>query len=260
MFHKGDKVLKKQPLIEVAGISKFFGAVQALKKVDLRVGYNEVLGLVGDNAAGKSTLMKVLTGAYIRDEGEVFLEGEKVNFTHPRESRARGIEMVYQDLALVNNIDIAGNIFLGEEPKRTIFGPIKIMDRRKMEAESEGILRKLKIGVRSVKTKVGILSGGQQKAVAIGKSFSHKAKLIIMDEPTAALGVRAVNKLLDLVRQIKEEGISVIFISHRLQDIFSIGDRITVLREGHVVGDKKISETTPDEIANLMVGADLIKF
>lgn len=252
--------MKNEPLIKMIGVSKSFGAVQALNKVDLELNYNEVLGLVGDNAAGKSTLMKILTGAYSRDEGEVFFEGEKVNFIHPMESRARGIEMVYQDLALAENIDVAGNIFLGEEPKKTIFGPIKIMDRQKMEKESWGVLKRLKIRIDSVRTKVKVLSGGQQKAVAIGKTISHKSKVIIMDEPTAALGTKAVSLLLDLVKRIREEGISIIFISHRLQDIFSVGDRVMVLREGQVVGDKKISETTPDEIANLMVGADLIKF
>lgn len=252
--------MKNEPLIKMVGVSKFFGAVQALNKVDLELNYNEVLGLVGDNAAGKSTLMKILTGAYSRDEGEIFLEGEKVNFIHPMESRARGIEMVYQDLALAENIDVAGNIFLGEEPRKTIFGPIKIMDREKMEKESWDILKRLKIRIGSVRTQVKLLSGGQQKAVAIGKTISHRSKAIIMDEPTAALGTKAVSRLLDLVKRIKEEGISIIFISHRLQDIFSVGDRVVVLREGQVVGNKEISETAPDEVANLMVGADLIKF
>lgn len=252
--------MKREPLIKMVGISKSFGTVQALKNVNLELNYNEVAGLVGDNGAGKSTLMKILTGAYTPDEGEIFVEGKRVNFTHPSQSRNMGIEMVYQDMALAGNIDVAGNIFLGREPKKSILGtPIKIMDRKKMEKESSETLDELKIKVSSLKMKVKFLSGGQQKAVAIGRSISRKAKVIIMDEPTAALGPRAVSRLLELIKHIKESGISIIFISHRLQDIFMVGDQVIVLREGERVGYKRISDTAPKEIASLMVGADLIK-
>ena len=252
--------MKREPLIKMVGISKSFGTVQALKNVNLELNYNEIAGLVGDNGAGKSTLMKILTGAYTPDEGEIFVEGKRVNFTHPSQSRDMGIEMVYQDMALAENIDVAGNIFLGREPKKPILGTaIKIMDRKKMEKESSKTLDELKIKVSSLKKKVKFLSGGQQKAVAIGRSISRKAKVIIMDEPTAALGPRAVSRLLELIKHIRESGISIIFISHRLQDIFMVGDKVLVLREGERVGYKGVSDTTPEEIANLMVGADLIK-
>lgn len=252
---------KNEPLVKMISICKSFGTVEALKGVDLVLYQNEVAGLVGDNGAGKSTLMKVLTGALFPTSGEIYIEGEKVHFTHPHQSRDKGIEMIYQDMALAGNIDVPGNIFLGRELKRNLFGtPLQILDRKKMEEESQKVLAQLKIKVSSLKTRVSNLSGGQQKAVAIGRSISRKAKVIIMDEPTAALSPKAVSKLLDLIRRIKDAGgVSIIFISHRLQDIFLVGDRVMILREGKMVGDKKIKETTPEEVANLMVGADLIK-
>lgn len=252
---------KNEPLVKMISICKSFGTVEALKGVDLVLYQNEVAGLVGDNGAGKSTLMKVLTGALIPTSGEIYIEGEKVHFTHPHQSRDKGIEMIYQDMALAGNIDVPGNIFLGRELKRNLFGtPLQILDQKKMEEESQKVLDQLKIKVSSLKSRVSNLSGGQQKAVAIGRSISRKAKVIIMDEPTAALSPKAVSKLLDLIRRIKDAGgVSIIFISHRLQDIFLVGDRVMILREGKMVGDKKIKETTPEEVANLMVGADLIK-
>jgi len=252
---------KKEPLIRMVNICKSFGTVQALKGVGLVLYHNEVAGLVGDNGAGKSTLMKILTGAYLPTSGEIYIEGEEVHFTHPHQSRERGIEMVYQDMALAGNLDIPGNIFLGRELKKSLFGtPIQILDRKIMEDESQKVLDQLKIKVKSLSARVSTLSGGQQKAVAIGRSIFRKARVIIMDEPTAALSPNAVSKLLDLIMRIKKAGgVSIIFISHRLQDIFLVGDRVMVLREGKMVGDKKIVETTPEEVANLMVGTDLIR-
>jgi len=252
---------KNEPLVKMISICKSFGTVEALKGVDLVLYQNEVAGLVGDNGAGKSTLMKVLTGALFPTSGEIYIEGEKVHFTHPHQSRDKGIEMIYQDMALAGNIDVPGNIFLGRELKRNLFGtPLQILDQKKMEEESQKVLDQLKIKVSSLKSRVSNLSGGQQKAVAIGRSISRKAKVIIMDEPTAALSPKAVSKLLDLIRRIKDAGgVSIIFISHRLQDIFLVGDRVMILREGKMVGEKKIKKTTPEEVANLMVGADLIK-
>ncbi|GAB4114680.1 MAG: ATP-binding cassette domain-containing protein [Candidatus Caldatribacteriota bacterium] len=252
---------KKEPLVRMVDICKSFGTVQALKGVNLVLYYNEVVGLVGDNGAGKSTLMKILTGAHLPTSGKIYIDGEEVHFTHPHQSREKGIEMVYQDMALAGNIDIPGNIFLGRELKKNLFGtPLQILDREKMEDASRKVLDQLKIRVDSLRTRVNNLSGGQQKAVAIGRSIFRKARIIIMDEPTAALSPTAVSKLLDLIMRIKKTGgVSIIFISHRLQDIFLVGDRVMVLREGKMVGDKKIKETTPEEVANLMVGADLIR-
>lgn len=243
-----------QPLVKMVNICKRFGAVEALKNVNFEVGEREIVGLVGDNGAGKSTLMKVLTGAYSADSGDIYFEGKKVHFSHPIESRKMGIEMIYQDLALAEDIDIAGNIFLGREPKKKILGNLfSLMDIKKMHKESEKTLKKLNINIPSTKRKVRILSGGQRKAVAIGRATYWDAKLVIMDEPTAALAIREVSKVLELIKGIRERGISVVFISHNLQEVFSIVDRIVVLRSGELAGARKINETDMDEIARLMI-------
>ena len=246
------------PLVEMRNIKKSFGAVQALRGVDLVLHHNEVLGLVGDNAAGKSTLMKVLSGAYIPDEGEIFIEGKKVHITKPEDSRRLGIEMVYQDFALANNLDVAANVFLGREAVRWKLGPIRVMDKRLMEKEAQRLLDRLKIDIDSVRLKVENLSGGQRQAVAIGRATAFNAKVIIMDEPTAALSVAAIGKVLDLIRELKAQGCSIIIISHRLEDIFQVGDRVMVLRHGRKVADRPIEgdiHEFREQIVAYMVGA-----
>jgi ABC-type sugar transport system ATPase subunit len=225
------------PVVEMRKIKKNFAAVQALRGVDLVLHHNEVLGLVGDNAAGKSTLMKVLSGAYIPDEGEIFLEGRKANIGNPMDARRLGIEMVYQDFALANNLDVAANVFLGREMVRTRLGPIGVMDERHMERETTHLLNRLKIDIASVRLKVERLSGGQRQAVAIARATAFDAKVTIMDEPTAALSVAAISKVLDLVRELKAQGSSIIIISHRLEDIYQVSDRLMVLRQGRTVCD-----------------------
>jgi simple sugar transport system ATP-binding protein len=245
-----------KPLVEMKGIRKNFGAVQALKGVDLTLHHNEVLGLVGDNAAGKSTLMKVLSGAYIADEGDILLEGEKASITKPEDSRHLGIEMVYQDFALAGNIDVAGNIFLGRE--RTLGGLgklLQILNRRGMDEASRELLGRLKIEVESVRQKVNELSGGQRQAVAIGRATAFNAKVVIMDEPTASLSVSAIEKVLELIKQLKEHQVSVIIISHRLEDILSVSNRVMVLRLGRRVGDMENKGVTKDDLVAYMVGA-----
>lgn len=247
--------MSEEPLIRMIGIVKKFGAVEALRGIDLEVFHGEIVGLVGDNGAGKSTLMKVLTGVYTADKGEIFFEGERVHFTSPLESRARGIEMIYQDLALADDIDVAGNIFLGREIRRQsllsfLFG---LMDLRTMQRESERILKELETTVSSVRQKVQNLSGGQRKAVAIARATYWDAKLVIMDEPTAALALFEVQRVLSLIKKLKERGISVIFISHNLQEVFSTADRIVVLRSGELAGVRETGETTQEEIAQLMI-------
>jgi simple sugar transport system ATP-binding protein len=244
-------------LVEMRGIYKSFGAVQALRNVDLFLGYNEVLGLVGDNAAGKSTLMKVLSGAYIADQGGIFMDGQKVEVGEPKDSRRLGIEMVYQDFALAGNIDVAGNIFLGREIKResALSRLLRVMNRRKMEGEARSLLNRLRIQVASVRHKVDTLSGGQRQAVAIARATTFNARVVIMDEPTASLSVAAIEKVRELIKTLKEQNVSVIIISHRLEDIFQVGDRIMVLKHGKRVGDRPISEITRDEVVSLMVGA-----
>ena len=247
--------MSEEPLVRMVGIVKRFGAVEALKGVDFEVFPKEIVGLVGDNGAGKSTLMKILTGAYSADRGEIFFEGERVHFTSPLESRERGIEMIYQDLALAEDVDIAGNIFLGREPrKRSLFALLLgLMDLRTMHAEAKRILGELETTITSTKQKVRVLSGGQRKAVAIARATYWNAKLIIMDEPTAALAIFEVQKVLELVRKLRERGIAVIFISHNLQEVFAVADRIVVLRSGELAGVRRTCETSQEEIAQLMI-------
>jgi len=241
------------PIVEMEGIKKNFGAVQALRGVDLTLYHNEVLGLVGDNAAGKSTLMKVLSGAYMPDEGCIYLDSHQVHITGPEESRRLGIEMVYQDFALANNLDVASNIFLGREAVRLNLGLLRVMNKRRMEQESRRLMDRLKIDIASVRLKVENLSGGQRQAVAIGRATAFDAKVIIMDEPTAALSVAAVGKVLDLIRELKRQGASIIIISHRLEDIFSVGDRVVVLRQGRKVGDLPLAGRSFDQVREAVV-------
>ncbi len=246
-----------EPLVKMQGISKAFGAVQALLRVDLDLYPGEVLGLVGDNAAGKSTLMKVLTGVHHPDEGELWFEGRRVVFASPRDSRNLGVEMIYQNLALARNLDVVANVFLGREHTRPALGGLlRWLDERRMEAESWEILRRLKINMDSVRKPVNRFSGGQQQAVAIARAVSFSARVVVMDEPTASLAVKEVGKVLDLIAQLRAKGVSVILISHRLQDIFAVGDRVMVLRGGQRVAVRRIAETSMDEVVKYIVGAE----
>ncbi len=249
---------ERPPVVEMRDIRKSFGAVQALRGVSFMLHENEVLGLIGDNAAGKSTLMKVLSGAYVPDEGQIFIDGQPVGFSSPMDARRQGIEMVYQDYALANNLDVASNVFLGREAVRTSIGPISIMDKRYMELESKALLNRLKIDIASVRLKVERLSGGQRQAVAIARATAFNAKVIIMDEPTAALSVAAIAKVLDLVSQLKDQGASIIIISHRLEDIYQVSDRTIVLRHGLKVSDTPIAgdiHEFREQVVAYMVGA-----
>ncbi|MBM3143839.1 MAG: sugar ABC transporter ATP-binding protein [Chloroflexi bacterium] len=246
------------PVVEMRNIKKSFGAVQALCGVDLVLHHNEVLGLVGDNAAGKSTLMKVLSGAYIPDGGDIFIEGEKAHLSNPLDARRLGIEMVYQDYALANNLDVAANVFMGREVVRIKLGPIGVMDYRHMEQETQSLLSRLKIDIPSVRQKVERLSGGQRQAVAIARATAFDAKVIIMDEPTAALSVSAIDKVLELVRELKAQGSSIIVISHRLEDIYQVSDRMIVLRQGRKVSDTSVEgdiHEFRERVVAYMIGA-----
>jgi ABC-type sugar transport system ATPase subunit len=228
------------PVVEMRGINKTFSAVQALRDVDLTLHRGEVLGLMGDNAAGKSTLMKVLSGAYIPDSGEILIEGTKVHVSTPLDARRLGIEMVYQDLALANNLDVTANIFLGREACSLRIGPFGIMDNERMEQEADRLLERLKIQIPSVRQLVERLSGGQRQACAIARAMAFNSKVIIMDEPTAALSVAAISQVLDLVRELKAQGASIIIISHRLEDIYAVSDRLIVMRLGRKVRDSPV--------------------
>lgn len=246
----------KDSLIRMVNIKKNFGSVQALKGVNFEVYKNEIVGLIGDNAAGKSTLMKVLVGAHHMDGGDIFIENNKVSIDNPRTAKELGIGIIYQDSSLVGNAGVMENIFLGDEPSKAILGRwfIKVVDRKKMREESYRVLNVVKSTIKSLRTEVQFLSGGQQKTVAIGRSILRKHKLIIMDEPTAGLGVQEVSKLLDLIRRLKDQGTSVIYITHRLEDLFAVVDRVIVIRDGTNAGERKIEETSEDELIKLMVG------
>jgi simple sugar transport system ATP-binding protein len=230
------------------GISKSFGAVNALVDVDLSIAPGEILGLVGDNSAGKSTLMKILTGAYHRDAGEVLIEGRPTSFRTPHESRDVGIEMIYQDFALCGNLDVAQNIFLGRWPRR---GPF--VDRRRMYDEADKVLKQLKVDVNSVYQKVESLSGGRQQSVAIARAISFGPKLIVLDEPTANLSVMATQRLLETMAELKAQGVAQIIISHRLTDIVEVGDRVMVLKRGQNVGERRVRDTSEHEVLGLIV-------
>ncbi len=239
------------PLVEMRGIHKSFGAVNALVDVNLKLMPGEILGLVGDNSAGKSTFMKILTGAYHRDEGEVLIDGQNTDFRSPQESRDAGIEMIYQDFALCGNLDVAQNIFLGRWPRRGLF-----VDRKKMYGEASEVLQRLKVDVNSVFQKVESLSGGRQQSVAIARAISFGPKLIILDEPTANLSVTATERLLETMSELKAHGVAQIIISHRLTDIFQVGDRVMVLKRGENVGERVIANTSEKEVLELIVSGE----
>jgi D-xylose transport system ATP-binding protein len=239
-------------LVEMHGICKRYGAVQALRGVDLMVHPGEIHALVGDNAAGKSSLIKVLSGAVVCDEGEIRCEGVPVPIREPRDAKALGIETVYQDLALADNLDIPANIFLGRERMRA--GVLSIfLDTRRMEEEASALLARLKIRIPSVRQKVSTLSGGQRQCVAIARAVCFNARVVILDEPTAALGVEETRKVLELVREMRDQGLAVVMISHNLNHVFDLCDRITVMKTGRLAGTRRTQDTTRDEILRLIV-------
>jgi len=250
-----DKKNKKYPLVRMENIHKRFDGVVALRGVNFDLDYNEIVGLVGDNGAGKSTLIKILSGAHPPTEGTIYFEGKKVEINSPKDAKQIGIETVYQDLALAENLDVASNIFLGREFIRGGLGKfLRMIDKKKMWQEAEKVMRSLEIQIGSVKTLVQNLSGGQRQAVAIGKTVYLKPKVIIMDEPTANISVKERNKVLELIQKLKKEGISLIFISHNLHEVFSVVDRVVVLNRGEKVGDEKVENTSIDEVVKLMIG------
>jgi simple sugar transport system ATP-binding protein len=236
------------PIVEMRGITKSFGAVRALIDVNLTLYPGEILGLVGDNSAGKSTLMKILTGAYTRDAGEILVAGEPVHFRGPHDSRKAGIEMIYQDFALCGNMDVGQNIFLGRWPRK---GPF--VDRRTMYSEADRVLKRLKVDVNSVFQRVESLSGGRQQSVAIARAISFDPRVVILDEPTANLSVMATERLLETMLELKRHGVAQIIISHRLQDIFAVGDRVMVLKRGENVGEYLIEHTSEQQVLEVIV-------
>lgn len=247
----------REPVIEARGINKHFGPVHALRDVDFMVYPSEVVALIGDNGAGKSTLINVLTGVIPFDDGEYRFSGESVRFTSPHQARDHGIETVYQDLAVAPHLDAVANIFLGRE--KFLPGPGRFfgfLDNRKMKAETEEQLARLRVRVPELDRRLVTLSGGQRQGVAVARAVMWASKVVIMDEPTAALGAAQTSMVLELVRQVRDTGIPVVFISHNMPNVFQVADRIVVLRLGQVVAELDPKETTIEDAVAAMTGSD----
>jgi simple sugar transport system ATP-binding protein len=240
-------------LFELRGISKNFGAIQALSEVNLKIDAGEVLGLMGDNGAGKSTLIKIMAGNFLPSGGEIWLKGQKVEFHNPVDARRKGVEVVYQDLALCDNLTAAENVFLGREATRKI-GPFNFIHYAAMFREAARHFAELKSETRP-RDLVKQMSGGQRQAVAIARTRLSNPDIVLMDEPTAAISVRQVAEVLDLIRRLRDQNVAVILISHRMPDVFAVCDHVSVMRRGKVVADKPIGQTSPEEVTGLITGA-----
>lgn len=245
-----------EPMLSVRNLVKRFGGLTAVNHVSLDVYPGEVVGLVGDNAAGKSTLIKCISGVYQADEGEIFFQGQRIYFARPMDARRAGIETIYQDLALAGNLGVSANIFMGREVKRKYLGGVvHTLDETFMYAASQKVLDTLDIRFGNLEQKIEKLSGGQRQAVAIARAVYWQAKLMIMDEPTNNLGVVEQRKVLDLIGKLREEQVPVILISHTLPDVFAVTNRIVVMHRGRRVAEKRTSETNSNEIVQYMMGA-----
>jgi simple sugar transport system ATP-binding protein len=240
-------------VLRLEGIAKNFGAIEALKGVSLSVSRGEVIGLMGDNGAGKSTLVKIIAGNFRPSSGRLFLKDQEVALHNPLDARRHGIEIVYQDLALCDNLTAAANVFLGRELTRRI-GPLRINDYAAMNRRAAELFQELKTETRP-KDLVRSMSGGQRQAVAIARTRLSNADIVLMDEPTAAISVRQVAEVLNLIRLLRDQGVAVILISHRMPDVFTVADRVAVLRRGNVVADKAVDKTSPEEVTGLITGA-----
>ncbi|MHA1563888.1 MAG: ATP-binding cassette domain-containing protein [Alphaproteobacteria bacterium] len=240
-------------LLELKKISKNFGAIRALDEVDLHIKAGEVLGLMGDNGAGKSTLVKIMAGNFPATSGQILLNDEEVHFHRPIEARRKGVEVVYQDLALCDNLTAAANVFLGRELKRKI-GPLRILNYAAMYLRAGELFSELKSETRP-RDLVRQMSGGQRQAVAIARARLTDSRIVLMDEPTAAISVRQVVEVLDLIRRLRDHNIAVLLISHRMPDVFAVADRVMVMRRGRTVADKPISDSSPEEVTGLITGA-----
>jgi len=245
-------------LAKMVDIEKNFRAVQALKKVNLEIRQGEILGLLGDNGAGKSTLIKVLAGVFPPDRGEIFFEGDQVNFSSPKDARAMGIETVHQALSLVDIMSISRNFFLGREPTRRI-GPIHLLDRKKMNEDCEKAVTGLGVRVRSPNEFVSILSGGERQAISIGRAMHFKVKLLILDEPLAALSVRETREVLRQVEKVRESGVSVIFITHNVYHVYPVAERFVMLDRGIKIGEVYKKDASPEDIIEIIATGKMSK-
>jgi simple sugar transport system ATP-binding protein len=240
-------------ILELTGVSKHFGAIQALNDVSLSLNPGEVVGLMGDNGAGKSTLVKIVAGNFPPSAGTMMMSGRELAFHKPADARQAGIEIVYQDLALCDNLTAAENVFLGRELTRG-FGPLRVLNYGAMFRRAGELFAELKSETRP-RDVVRRMSGGQRQAVAIARTRLAEPKIVLMDEPTAAISVRQVAEVLDLIRRLRDHAISVVLISHRMPDVFAVADRLVVLRRGRKVADKQVARTSPEEVTGLITGA-----
>ncbi len=244
------------PLVRMEKISKSFGKVDALKDVDFTVQREEIVGLLGDNGAGKTTLIKVLVGIHSKDRGEIYFDGESVAFASPREARERGIETVYQDLALVELMSILRNFFLGRELTKK--GWPRALNMKEMDGICSKVLTDIGVHVRSTGEPVSHLSGGERQSIAIARAIHFGAKLLILDEPTAALSIKESNKVLDYMREVRDRGLSVIFISHNVHHVFSVADRFTIIERGEKLGDFRRDEVSAEQVSHMIATGRLI--
>jgi len=247
--------MSKTSLLALQGVSKRFGAVQALTRVDLEVAPGEVVALVGDNGAGKSTLIKIISGILPIDEGEILFEGRPVTLGKPQNAAALGIATVYQDLALCDNLDVVSNLFLGRELRARGAGRLMgWLDETAMERQANELLDRLSVSIPSVRTQVASLSGGQRQSIAVARAMMGSPRMVLLDEPTAALGVAQTRQVLDLIRRLREQGLGVVVISHNLADVFSVADRITVLRLGRWVASFDAKAAQEVEVVSAITG------
>jgi D-xylose transport system ATP-binding protein len=245
---------ERKALLRLDGVGKRFGAVQALNDVSFDVRPPEVVALVGDNGAGKSTLIKVISGIYPSDSGKIRWDGREVSIRSPNDSRALGIATVYQDLALCDNLDVVANLFLGRETARPR-GPLGVLDEIAMESRAVQVLRRLSVKIPNVRIPIASLSGGQRQSVAVARSVLWNNKVVLLDEPTAALGVAQTKEVLELIKRLRDDGLGVVLISHNLADVFEVADRITVLRLGRFVGTYDRKKVGREQLVALMTGA-----
>ena len=245
-----------EAVLAARGVSHYYGSLAALQDVDIEVRRGEVVGLVGDNGAGKSTLLKILCGAVRPTQGSLFVDGEEVSFHSPRESRDKGIEVVYQDLALATELSVAENIFLGRETRRRSFigRRLRVLDRSTMAREAGRALASLGIGISDVRARTGLLSGGERQAVAVARAVTWGQKVLLLDEPTAALAVVEQRKIEDLVREVRKQDIGVILVSHNLRQVYELCDRVHVLLHGRIAGVLPQRDATPEELVRWITG------
>lgn len=241
------------PAVEMRGITRRFGAIQPLRGVSLALGRGEVLGLLGDNGAGKSTLTKILSGALAPTDGEILIDGRICRFASPRDAQDAGVHMVYQDLSLCGSVDVAGNLFMGREPVRRVLG-LPFLDTSTMHTRAAEMLQGLGVVIRDTHARVEGLSGGQRQAIAIARAAAFNPGVLILDEPTAALAVMEVEAVLSLITRLRDQGVTIILITHRLQDLFHVCDRVAVIRNGVVAAERRIDETSIGELVDLIVG------